>query len=88
MNLKAFGKHIIVEKAKQEVKKGSILLLKEENTNFPAKIFSTGDKTDAKDLVGKNVLVRAFAGNKVDEDDLNTYLLISQEDILGVYECN
>jgi co-chaperonin GroES (HSP10) len=85
MKIKAIGKHIIIAKTKKENKKGSLFLIKDDNVNFEATLIDAGEKSEAKELIGKKVLVRAYAGNKLEEDENTIYFLISFEDMLGVY---
>lgn len=82
--LKPLGKNILVQKIKEEEKKGFLILTNPRNDNpFQAKVLDKGSKVELEINVDNVVLLRSFAGVKVTAED-DGILLITEADIFGV----
>lgn len=80
--LKPLGKNILVQKIKEEPKKG-LLLLKEEDKPFRAVVIDKGSKVDIEIEKGDVLSMVPFGGSKINTED-DGYLLVTERDILGV----
>lgn len=82
MALKAYGKRVIVEPAKAETKKGSIIIPEEAKKRpLKGKIISVGSEvSDLKD--GTVVYYAAFSGTEVEVDE-QKFLVLNHEDVLA-----
>jgi chaperonin GroES len=82
MALNAYGKRVIVEPAKAESKKGSIIIPEDAKKRpLKGKIVSVGSEvTDLK--VGTVVYYAAFSGTEVEFDE-QKLLVLNQEDVLA-----
>ena len=95
MNVKPLGDRVLVQPIEQdEVKKGGIIIpdtAKEKPQEGKVVALGTGKRDEAGKLIpfevkkGDRVLISKYGGTEIKIDDKN-YLIMREEDILGVIE--
>jgi chaperonin GroES len=87
------GNRVLVKRSEEQKTKGGILLpdtAKEKPKQGevvaigPGKMDKQGNMQPMHVKVGDRVLFTAYAGNEVKVDELEEYLIMSEDDILGV----
>lgn len=90
--IKPLGNRVLVQRSKAQTSKGGILLpdTAQEKPKEgliiavgPGKIDDEGKKQPLNVKEGDRVLFSSYAGTEIKEDD-NDYLIMSEDDILGV----
>ncbi len=93
-NIKPLGNRVLVKRAEAKTSKGGIILpdTAQEKPRQgqvvavgPGKMEEDGDVTPMNVRVGDSVLFTAYAGTEVKTEEQGTeYLIMSEDDILGV----
>jgi len=92
VKIKPLGNRLVVQRSKAPTSKGGILLpdsAQEKSREGeviaagPGKISETGQLEPISVKVGDRVLFGSYAGTEVKQDDAE-YLILSEEDILGI----
>lgn len=83
--VKPIGKRILVKITKKEQQKGGILLVAEEQHNYVnATVVAIGSVENLN--VGDSLLIPRYFQNKIeDEENKETYGLIIEDEVLGVF---
>ncbi len=82
--IRCVGTNILVSKSKEEKKVGALFLATKEKSNYYGTVVSIGE--DVKIGIQKfdEVLVSLYAGTIIEENDKEVFLVINQNDIIGV----
>lgn len=92
VKLKPLGNRVVVRRSKAQTSKGGILLPDSAQEKpregeviaaGPGKMNDEGQKEPLSIKVGDRILFGAYAGTEVKHDD-EEYLILSEEDILGI----
>lgn len=80
--LKPLGKNILVQKKKEEPKKGALILTNDDKP-YHAVVIDKGSKVEIEIEKDDVLLMIPYTGSKISTDD-DGYLLVTERDILGV----
>lgn len=91
--VKPMGNHVLVKRSKAKLSKGGILLPDSAQEKpkqgeviaiGPGKLDDAGKLIKMETAVGDFVLFSAYSGVEVKSEDDTEYLIMSEEDILGI----
>lgn len=92
-NIKPLGNRVLVKRSEMKMTKGGILLPETAQEKprqgevvavGPGKIDDKGNLKTVNVNVGDHVLFSSYAGTEVKSDDQAEYLIMAEDDILGV----
>lgn len=82
--LKPLGKNILVQRIKEEPKKGALILTASaDDKPYQAVVIDKGSKVEIEVQKDDVLLMIPYSGSRISTDD-DGYLLVTERDILGV----